>query len=139
MVLGKSSLLSFSIFYSISSHLFEKFCQYPFAHQVRQDRNVHDYLADLDSEVPLYMKVKKTFIISTIRCSVPHPTLGKNSQNFAFLPNFPKTKQPNPEIESRPWYCTGCSAGQISVKLVSQNFPKTKTFPKLSQNQTTEP
>ena len=23
----------------------------------RQDRNVHDYLADLDSEVPLYMKV----------------------------------------------------------------------------------
>ena len=26
--------------------------------QVRQNRNVHDYLADLDSEVPLYMKVK---------------------------------------------------------------------------------
>ena len=26
--------------------------------QVRQNRNVHDYLADLDSEVPLYMKVE---------------------------------------------------------------------------------
>ena len=26
--------------------------------EVRQNRNVHDYLADLDSEVPLYMKVK---------------------------------------------------------------------------------
>ena len=25
--------------------------------EVKQDRNVHDYLADLDSEVPLYMKV----------------------------------------------------------------------------------
>ena len=27
--------------------------------QVRQNRNVHDYLADLDSEVPLYMKVQE--------------------------------------------------------------------------------
>ena len=27
--------------------------------EVRQNRNVHDYLADLDSEVPLYMKVER--------------------------------------------------------------------------------
>ena len=31
--------------------------------QVRQDRNVHDYLADLDSEVPLYMKVQDQLLI----------------------------------------------------------------------------
>ena len=41
-----------SIFLSISFRWFVRY-------QVRQDRNAHDYLADLGSEVPLYMKVKR--------------------------------------------------------------------------------
>ena len=48
--------------------------------QVRQDRNVHDYLADLDSEVPLYMKVKDlllcglNFLSFIISCVFTHCT-----------------------------------------------------------------
>ena len=33
--------------------------------QVLQNRNVHDYLADLDSEVPLYMKVQDQLLVNS--------------------------------------------------------------------------
>ena len=49
--------------------------------QVRQNRNVHDYLADLDSEVPLYMKVELlnhhssfSLEIVTVLLCLPHIT-----------------------------------------------------------------
>ena len=49
--------------------------------KVRQNRNVHDYLADLDSEVPLYMKVELlnhhssfSLEIVTVLLCLPHIT-----------------------------------------------------------------